>query len=157
MRVFIKILTIPVILYVLTACSSFSSEQKKQYTVTAITSEDAERAARILTDYRAAKGLSAVRVDERLNKAAAVQAERVVRINKLDHGNLLARVRQAEITAAAENLSAGDRNVDEAMETWKNSPYHNKNLLLPEMTRIGLARADNTSPYRMHWVLVLAD
>ena len=145
------------ILCIVTACTPLSSPQTPQYKVTSITSEDAERAAQILTAYRVSKGLSPVRVDERLNKSAAVQAERVVRINKLDHGDLMSRVVHAQITAAAENLAAGDRNVDEAMETWKHSPKHDKNLLLPEMTRIGLARADNTSPYHKHWVLVLAD
>jgi uncharacterized protein YkwD len=57
---------------------------------------------------------------------------------------------------AAENLSAGVASVEDAVAQWKASPGHNANLLLPEVKRVGLARADTAGGYGRYWALVLA-
>jgi uncharacterized protein YkwD len=56
---------------------------------------------------------------------------------------------------AAENLSAGQDDVAEAVGSWKASKRHNENLLMPEARTIGLARADAKGGYGRYWALVL--
>ena len=56
---------------------------------------------------------------------------------------------------SAENLTAGRKTVAEAVESWKASPPHNRNLLMPQARHVGLARADADGSYRRYWALVL--
>jgi uncharacterized protein YkwD len=56
---------------------------------------------------------------------------------------------------AAENLSAGQNKVAEAVKSWKESRLHNENLLMPEARHIGLARADSQGGFGRYWSLVL--
>lgn len=117
---------------------------------------DAATAAKIISEYRVAHGLSPVGVDATLNAAAEAQAREVAAAGKLYHGNFSARMYQFNVRgAAAENLTAGSDNVASAIARWKSSPGHNQNLLMPEARKIGLARANTGSQYRSYWVLVL--
>ena len=54
---------------------------------------------------------------------------------------------------AAENLSLGLGPVEQVIAQWQGSSGHNANMLMPEFTRIGIARADAGRPF---WALVLA-
>src|SRR5690606_32631061 len=112
--------------------------------------------AAIISAYRVSKGLSPVSVDPRLNRAAEHQARAVAAAGKLSHGSFASRLDQYGIAGyAAENLSAGSSSVKGAVERWKASPGHNRNLLMPEARRIGLARADAKGGYGRYWALVL--
>jgi uncharacterized protein YkwD len=56
----------------------------------------------------------------------------------------------------AENLASGVTTVEGAMALWRASPGHDRNLLLPDVSRIGIARADAPeSRMRHYWALVL--
>ncbi len=59
---------------------------------------------------------------------------------------------------AAENLAASFSTIEEAMQGWKNSPGHRKNLLSPYATEIGIAAVATPagSDHRNYWALVLA-
>jgi uncharacterized protein YkwD len=123
-----------------------------------MSTSDAKAAAGLISQYRAAHGLAAVTVDPTLNRAAEVQARAVAQTGILSHGQFASRMSSFGIGgAAAENLTAGSRSVDAAIARWKGSPGHNRNLLMPEARRIGLARA--TTPgtgYEHYWALVLS-
>jgi uncharacterized protein YkwD len=119
---------------------------------------DAKAAAALVSQYRTSKGLSPVIADATLNRAAEVQARAVAQAGSLSHGQFASRMESFGIKGySAENLVAGSKTVEQAMTRWKNSPGHNQNLLMPQATRIGLARA--TSPgagYEHYWAMVLA-
>jgi uncharacterized protein YkwD len=121
-------------------------------------SRDAAEAASLISQYRVAHGLSPVAVDSQLNGAAVYQARAVAEAGTLSHGAFASRMDSFHIGgASAENLSAGSDSVAGAIARWKASPGHNQNLLMAQVRRIGLARADSPGiGYKHYWALVLA-
>ena len=119
---------------------------------------DARAAAALVSEYRTANGLSPVVVDATLSRAAEVQARAVAQAGSLSHGAFASRMASSGINGvSAENLVAGSRTVDQAMARWKASPGHNRNLLMPEARRIGIAYASSPGAgYEHYWALVLA-
>ena len=58
---------------------------------------------------------------------------------------------------AAENVGAGYDSLESAIKRWQASPGHNKNLLIPEITEMGIAVAyAPESRYKTYWALVMA-
>ena len=119
---------------------------------------DARSAAALISRYRADHGLGAVTVDTRLNRAAEHQARAVAATGILSHGEFTSRMAAYGIKGyRAENLAAGSERVEEVIARWKASPGHNQNMLLPQVTRIGLARVDTPgSGWGRYWALVLS-
>jgi uncharacterized protein YkwD len=119
---------------------------------------EAKAAARLISEYRAAYGLGAVAVDERLNRAAEHQARAVAATGILDHGEFTSRMAAYGIRGyRAENLAAGSDRVEDVIARWKASPGHNQNMLLPMVTKVGLARVDSPGMgYGRYWALVLS-
>jgi uncharacterized protein YkwD len=125
---------------------------------------DAAAAARLITEYRASRGLGAVKVEARLTKIATVHSERMATSDRLDHvlpgeGSFQQRIAAGGYapTVAAENVAAGQVTLAAVMAGWKASPAHNANLLQPDVTEIGIALS--TTPagnYHTYWTLVLA-
>ncbi len=122
---------------------------------------DAGSAAALVSQYRASKGMKAVSVDPALTRLALDQARAVAAIGDLSHdvsGSFASRLSTANRNYAAENLSAGPTSVAEVIAQWRASPGHDRNLLLPQAERIGLARVDApASRYKRYWALVIAD
>jgi uncharacterized protein YkwD len=111
---------------------------------------EAAAAAALISRYRAARGLGPVKVDPRLNAAAEQQARAVAQAGWLSHGDFAGRMRAYGIRGtSAENLGIGVQSVEAAIAQWQGSSAHNANLLMPQVTRIGLARASH------FWALVL--
>jgi uncharacterized protein YkwD len=124
---------------------------------------DAGAAAQLVTAFRAANGLGPVGVDSRLMQAAATQAEAMGERDEMGHnviGPLSRRVSAAgyDWGATAENLGAGYVSLEGAMQGWKDSPGHRKNLLNPRVSEIGVAavRTPAGSKKRLYWALILA-
>ena len=126
-------------------------------TVSASVSE-ARAAATIISKYRAANGLGPVSLDERLNQAAEHQARAVAATGILSHGEFTSRMSQYGIRGyRAENLAAGSDSVEDVIARWKASPSHNQNMLLPQVSRVGLARVETPgSGWGRYWALVLS-
>ncbi len=150
------------------ACSSTENlgEQPAFYTnlATAGTPVDAEAAASMLSDYRTARGLPAVTLDPQLTRMAQDQANAMAKADKLSHEvggrNFITRMKASgyDAKAAVENVGAGYHTLAEAFSGWRDSPSHNKNMLAPGMTRIGIATAfAPRSKYKVYWALVLAE
>lgn len=123
---------------------------------------DPAAAAAAISRYRAAHGLRPVTVDSRLMLAAERQAQAVAQVGYLSHevgGTFSRRLAWAGHGGlhAAENLSAGAHSLDQVLARWQASREHNKNLLLPQARRIGIARVDAPGTrFRQYWALVLA-
>ena len=123
---------------------------------------DENAAAAAISRYRASHGLGPVVLDSSLIRAASYQAESNARAGKLSHeigGTFDSRMARAGFgrSFAAENLSAGSNTFDEVLARWKASSEHNKNMLMPQLKRIGIARVDAPGTrYKRFWALVLA-
>lgn len=143
---------------VLAGCAT-QPEKRVSRTDISVSTADAGRAASLISAYRTANGLPPVRADAALNAPAAEQAVAVAQYGKLTHGNFSSRMaRHGAPGAAAENLSAGSSDVADVINRWKRSSGHNRNLLAPEMRRIGLAKAASPGKgYGTYWALVLTD
>lgn len=122
-----------------------------------VSNRDAATAARIINAYRASRGLGALRVDPKLNAAAAAHARTMAATNRLSHDigeSYAARMQRQGLATASENLGWGYHSVAEAVAAWQASPAHHANLVKPHL-RMGLARAD--APGRLpYWALILA-
>lgn len=121
-------------------------------------------AAAMLTDYRRQYGLPAVAADPALLEMARSQARRMAEIDRLTHDpggrGFVERLRASNYSAAraAENVGAGYHTLAEAFSGWRDSPSHNKNMLLPGATRFGIATSyAPASKYKVFWALVLAE
>ena len=119
----------------------------------------------ILDEVSAAAAISAYRLQHGLSpvvKAAAFQAGNNARHGQLSHeigGSFTARMASAGLAKswAAENLSAGSETLDQVLARWKASPEHNRNMLLPQIRRIGIARVDAPGTrFKRFWALVMA-
>lgn len=121
-------------------------------------------ATSLVSDYRRANGLPAVAADPALLAVARDQAKRMAQIDKLTHDpggrGFVQRLKAGSFDAAraAENIGAGYHTLAEAFSGWRDSPSHNKNMLLPGATRFGIATAyAPQSKYKVFWALVLAE
>ena len=123
---------------------------------------DEPSAAAAISRYRAQHGLGPVVIDPRLIRAASLQAEANAKAGRLSHelgGTFDARMAQAGFgrVHTAENLSAGSETFDQVLGRWKASSEHNRNMLIPQLTRVGIARVDAPETrFKRYWALVLA-
>jgi hypothetical protein len=122
-------------------------------------------AVRLISLYRAANGLKPVSVDPVLMKIASVHAERMAKADTMSHvlpgeGSFQQRLIDGGFRAAmaAENVAAGQPTLPVVLEAWRKSPGHNANLLLPDVSKIGIALSiAQGSKYKYYWSLVLGE
>ena len=127
-------------------------------------SVDPATAAREISAYRQARGLSPVTLDPKLMAIANSHSQAMARTGRMAHvvsgeGSFERRLTAGGYDAAiaAENVAAGHRNLDEALAGWKASPGHNANLLKPGVTQMGIAVAFSpNSKFGNFWTVVLA-
>lgn len=124
---------------------------------------DAAAAASLLSDYRTQRGLPAVTIDDQLTRIAQDQANAMAKADNLSHEvggrSFMQRMKASGYDAvrAVENVGAGYHTLAEAFSGWRDSPSHNKNMLEPGVTRMGIATANApNSKYKVYWALVLA-
>lgn len=121
-------------------------------------------AASLLSDYRQKNGLPRIEIDVRLVEMAEAQAKAMAQRNQVTHDpggkNFTKRLKASGFDAktAAENVGAGYHTLAEAFSGWRDSPSHNKNMLLSGATKFGIATAyAPNSKYKVFWALVLAE
>ncbi|MGX7703556.1 CAP domain-containing protein [Methylobacterium sp. Gmos1] len=147
---------------VLAGCSGSAILPAPDLPTTPVILDEAAAAAAI-SRYRASHGLGPVVIDSSLIRAASYQAESNARAGQLSHevgGTFDARLKRAGFGGryAAENLSAGSATFDEVLKRWQVSPEHNRNMLMPQVKRVGIARVDAPgSRYKRFWALILSD
>jgi uncharacterized protein YkwD len=121
-------------------------------------------AASLLSDYRRRNGLPPLEIDARLVEMAEAQAKAMAQRNQVTHDpggrSFTKRLKASGFDAkgAAENVGAGYHTLAEAFSGWRDSPSHNKNMLLSGATKMGIATAyAPNSKYKVFWALVLAE
>ncbi|NBN62429.1 CAP domain-containing protein [Pannonibacter tanglangensis] len=117
-----------------------------------------------LNAYRAGKGLPPVALDPVLTRVSADMARYIAERDSMKTRQHSAEGLSGRLDAAgyrnyagAENLGAGYASQEAAFAGWQGSAGHDRNLLNPYVTRMGLARmrrSDGT--WRHFWVMTLA-
>jgi uncharacterized protein YkwD len=120
-----------------------------------------QQAMAILNAYRTSKGLSALRVDAKLNKVAADLAAACAAAGNCDHntgGSFSERLKAAGYSAGygAENLRKNEKTVEGAFNWWKGSQVHNTNMLMKPLKALGFAHSVSAKG-KGFYVLVMAD
>jgi uncharacterized protein YkwD len=126
--------------------------------VVAATPAAAEDVAALVSQYRRAHGLPAVKIDAALTAVAERQARAMAKNGVMDHnvaGPFSSRVADVRVGAAGENLAEGTKTWAETIQRWETSPGHNGNLLLPDATHIGVAVAYNDQTHEAFRTMVI--
>jgi uncharacterized protein YkwD len=163
----VPLFLIAAIVALLAACAGYEIEKSPPF-YESLARPGAEvnvgAAASIFSDYRRANGLPAVEADSSLVQIARDQARRMAEVDRVTHDpggrGFVERLKSSSYSAAraAENVGAGYHTLAEAFSGWRDSPSHNKNMLLPGATRFGIATAYAPgSKYKVFWALVLAE
>lgn len=125
---------------------------------------DAAAAEKLINDYRTRNGLSRVKVEPRLMKAAQTQADAMAAQDRMSHdlpglGGLKTRLLAGSYKSsiAAENLGMGYRSLGAAFVGWRDSPSHRENLLRNDVTQLGIALAHTPhGRYKVYWAMIVA-
>jgi uncharacterized protein YkwD len=128
------------------------------------TSLNAEMARDVINAYRKKFGLKALKLNAELTEAAKAHSRDLAKWDRISHygsdgSNPWDRVKRTGYKArlAAENVGTGQINFNEVMKGWEESPGHNKNLLTPDATNMGIALVqDPHTEFKSFWTLVLA-
>ena len=132
----------------------------RDYTSTAL---DPEKARDIINQYRSEKGLKPLVLNADLTEAAKAHSRDLAKWDRISHygsdgSNPWDRVKRTGYKArlAAENVGTGQVSFDEVMKGWKDSPGHNKNLLLADAKEMGIALVqDPKTEFKSFWTLVI--
>lgn len=123
-----------------------------------------EMARDLINAYRRQNGLRPLRLNATLTDAAKAHSRDLAKWDRISHfgsdgSNPWDRVKRAGFNArlAAENVGTGQATFAEVLKGWKDSPGHNKNLLLTDATHMGIAlEHDGRTEFKTFWTLVLA-
>jgi hypothetical protein len=113
----------------------------------------------MISQYRRAHGLPAVKSDAKLAAVAERQARAMAAAGIMDHdvaGSFASRIAGAAADSAGENIAEGTKTWADTLRLWQNSPGHNANLLLRDADVIGVAVAHNDATrYKTYWAMVI--
>jgi len=107
-----------------------------------------------LNGFRASQGLSQLRTDGALAALASEHSADMARRESLDHDGFMTS--RGPRGARAENVAYGCRESACVIQQWVNSTGHRKNMLIPSLTRYGLASAASPSG-RTYWTLLVGE
>ena len=132
----------------------------RDYTATSL---DPTFARDIINQYRAEHGLKPLKLSTELTAAAKNHSRDLAKWDRISHygsdgSNPWDRVKRAGFKArlAAENVGTGQIDFSEVMKGWKESPGHNKNLLLGDADYMGIALVQEPkTEFKSFWTLVL--
>ena len=124
---------------------------------------DPREALQLINGYRKSKGLGALSFNSLLTKTAKLHSRDLAKHDRISHygsdgSNPWDRVERSgyKPQLAAENVGTGQLTIAEVMKGWKESPGHNKNLLLPDAKHVGIALVyDPKTEYKTFWTLIL--
>ncbi len=127
------------------------------------TNLDVERARVLVNAYRAEKGLKPLKANTELTNAAKAHSRDLAKWDRISHfgsdgSNPWDRVKRSGYNAklAAENVGTGQISFEEVLKGWKDSPGHNKNLLLADAEHMGLALVhEPKTEFKTFWTLVI--
>lgn len=121
-------------------------------------------AAATVADIRTTNGLSTLRPDRELERAALAQASNMASAGRMAHDtgagrDFPSRMRAGGIRrTAAENIAHGRFDTPRVINVWMNSDGHRRNMLDERFSRFGLAYVpDPRDPSRRYWAMVLGE
>jgi len=117
----------------------------------------------LINQYRREKGLKPLKLNAELTAAAKSHSRDLAKWDRISHygsdgSNPWDRVKRTGYRArlAAENVGTGQVDFKEVLRGWEESPGHNKNLLLPDATHMGIALVqDPKTEFKSFWTLVI--
>ncbi|WP_421406445.1 CAP domain-containing protein [Agrobacterium tumefaciens] len=125
------------------------------------TRDETAAALPMVNELRRSKGLSPLSFSSAASGAAAYQAGRMVKAQKMAHligltDSFLIRMKDGNVPLpAAENVAAGQDSVERVVKAWIGSKHHLENMLGP-YNGLGVAVAyDAASRNRPYWAMVL--
>jgi uncharacterized protein YkwD len=107
-----------------------------------------------LNGFRSSHSLGQLSSDANLTTLAAEHAGDMARRDSLDHDGFMTR--RGPRGARAENVAYGCRDTPCVIQQWVNSSGHRKNMLIPSLTKYGLASATSASG-KKYWALELGE
>ncbi len=110
--------------------------------------------ATTLNGFRAANGLSELRVDSSLTSMASAHSADMARRDDLNHDGF--QQYRGPRGARAENVAYGCKETACVIRQWSNSSGHRRNMLIPSLTRYGLASATSSSG-KKYWTLLVGE
>ncbi|MBX9684746.1 MAG: CAP domain-containing protein [Hyphomicrobium sp.] len=124
---------------------------------------DSEMARDLINAYRKENGLKPLKLNPELTEAAKGHSRDLAKWDRISHygsdgSNPWDRVKRSGYKArlAAENVGTGQIDFNEVMRGWKDSPGHNKNLLMSDADHMGIALVqDPKTEFKSFWTLVL--
>lgn len=123
-----------------------------------------ETALSELNAYRAQNGLSALALNDKLIAASQKHSDDLASFGGAAHKGTDGKFHDTRVkregynfSTAAENVATGQRSWEAAFKAWQESPGHNKNLLAPDVTELGVALTyEPKTTYLTYWTMVLA-
>jgi uncharacterized protein YkwD len=115
--------------------------------------------AEAISRYRLKHGEGRVTTDPALNRIAHEQALAMASKDVLDHAvlrPLSSRVGTYVYEEIAENIAYGHDDFPQTLSQWIDSPGHQRNLLLHDATKVGVASAKSTKTGQTYWAMVIA-
>jgi uncharacterized protein YkwD len=124
---------------------------------------DPDKARELINAYRKEKGLKPLKLNAELSNAAKAHSRDLAKWDRISHygsdgSNPWDRIKRTGYNArvAAENVGTGQVNIEEVVKGWKDSPGHNKNLLLSDAEHMGIALVqDPKTEFKTFWTLVV--
>jgi hypothetical protein len=107
-----------------------------------------------LNGFRASHGLSELRTDGNLAALASEHAADMAQRDSLDYNGFMTH--RGPRGARAENVAYGCKESACVIQQWVNSSGHRKNMLIPGVTRYGLASATSASG-KKYWTLLVGE
>jgi len=107
-----------------------------------------------LNGFRASHGLGQLTSDANLTALAGEHAGDMARRDSLDHDGFMSR--RGPKGARAENVAYGCKDSPCVIQQWVNSSGHRKNMLIPAVTKYGLASATSASG-KKYWTLLVGE
>ncbi|GIP35247.1 CAP domain-containing protein [Paenibacillus sp. J2TS4] len=109
-------------------------------------SDYAKQVADLVNEERAKAGLKPLTLDSALSAMALDKAKDMYHNNYFDHNSPtygspfdMMKTYGIKYSTAGENIAKGQRNPQEVMNAWMNSPGHKQNIMSPNFTTIGVA------------------
>ena len=124
---------------------------------------DSEAVRELVNQYRKQNGLKPLTINASLSEAAKNHSRDLAKWDRISHfgsdgSNPWDRVKRTGYNArlAAENVGTGQVTIEEVFKGWKESPGHNKNLLLTDAEHMGIALVqDPKTEFKTFWTLVI--
>lgn len=110
---------------------------------------DQEAFLKLINDFRAENGLAPVALNDQLNQTAQDYSQALDESGQFTHelnGSQFGdRIKEHgyNLGTGTENIAKGQQSVEEAFQSWVDSPGHRANLLNPDIKEIGLGEANH--------------